>query len=435
MLKSDFYANEGGYNVLLSFVVGLMLLVLPQYHAYSNEVSFDYDGDDRADFVARDQFNFTQLVRDSSDGQIRNITFGRNQGDIPISGDFDGDGITDIGVRRATTQTWYILNSSGVDRITGNTDGITRRRFGRDGADIPVPADYDGDGMTDLAVRRPATQVWYILNSSGIDPITGNSDGITRRQFGLQSTDIPAVADYDGDGKADLAVRRPSTYQWFILNSSGVDLLTDNADGITRHQFGLNELDIPVPADYDGDGRADIAVRRVSNQVWYVLNSSGVDMLTGNEDGITRRQFGLQSTDTPVVADYDGDGKADLAVMRSSFPDLKWFVLNSSGTDPIGNHSDGISRVTTQFSWTALAQPQYLLWNNTDSDGDNLRNSDEIRLGTSVIDTDTDNDGLSDGEEVFNYRTNPTDPDTDGDGVSDGDEVNIFGTDPLDGNP
>lgn len=192
--------------------------------------------------------NFFQYVRETDDGNIQRIEFGRDENDIAISGDFDGDGITDVGVRRPCTEFWYIKNSSGVDYISGNEDGITRRRFGNQASDIPVPADYDGDGRTDLAVRRPSNQTWYILNSSGVDAMTGFGDGITRRTFGAQEADIPVVADYNGDGKADLAVRRPSTMYWYILNSSGSNLGSERGDGIQRHRFGLNSTDVPIAA-------------------------------------------------------------------------------------------------------------------------------------------------------------------------------------------
>ena len=277
-------------------------------------VPFDYDGDGKADIAVRRPDTFFHYIRETNDGSIQRIVFGRDASDIPISGDFDGDGITDVGVRRASNQFWYIKNSSGVDYITGNSDGITRKRFGAHENDIPVPADYDGDGITDLAVRRTSTQFWYVLNSSGTDPVTNNGDAITRMRFGSQEADIPVPADYDGDGKADLAVRRPSTQLWYVLNSSGTDHITGNNDGITRKRFGMQAEDIPIPADYDGDGKADLAVRRPSTQFWYILNSSGTDPISSNSNGVSRRRFGSQETDIPVPADYDGDGKVDVAV-------------------------------------------------------------------------------------------------------------------------
>lgn len=167
-----------------------------------------------------------------------------------------------------------------------------------------VPFDYDGDRKADVGVRRPTTHLQYILNSSDGD--------IQRVTFGRNSADIPVSGDFDGDKIADVAVRRPSTFIWYIKNSSN--------DEIQRITFGRDVNDIPVPADYDGDGITDVAVRRASNQFWYILNSS---------DGeIQRINFGRQAEDIPVPADYDGDGIDDIAVRRPS--NFTWYILRSS---------------------------------------------------------------------------------------------------------
>ena len=93
--------------------------------------------------------------------------------------------------------TWFILQSSttSVRRVTF--------QWGLSG-DVPVPGDYDGDGMTDLAVWRPSTGTWFIRPSS-----TNYATSVSF-QWGLAG-DVPVPGDYDGDGVTDLAVWRPST--------------------------------------------------------------------------------------------------------------------------------------------------------------------------------------------------------------------------------
>ena len=128
--------------------------------------------------------------------------------------------------------------------------------------------DFDGDGRTDLSVFRPSDRTWYLNRNQG---------GYNAVQFGL-ATDKLVPADFDGDGKTDLAVYRDGT--WYVLGSQ---------TGFTAFQFGLAT---DIPADYDGDGRTDAAVFR--DGVWYLRQSI---------NGFSAVQFGL-SNDTPVPAAF-----------------------------------------------------------------------------------------------------------------------------------
>lgn len=78
--------------------------------------------------------------------------------DVPVSGDFDGDGQTDISVYRPSDGYWWVLTS------TSGFSSYFAIPFGND-TDTPAPNDYDSDGRTDIAVFRPSTGVWYVLTS------------------------------------------------------------------------------------------------------------------------------------------------------------------------------------------------------------------------------------------------------------------------------
>lgn len=85
------------------------------------------------------------------------------------------------------------------------------------------------------------------------------------------------------------------------------------------------------------------------------------------------------------------------------------------------------------WTWGAGVEPNIIATSGPlDSDGDRLSDVRESELGTDPYNPDTDDDGLTDGEEVLDYQTNPLDPDTDLDGLKDGEEVKQYDTDPLD---
>lgn len=91
--------------------------------------------------------------------------------------------------------------------------------------------------------------------------------GLVRAQQPLYPDGVTAVpADYDGDGIVDIAIFEKAEGIWKIDNSFG---------GRTTVQWG-NADDIPVPGDYDGDFRADIAVYRPSDGVFYIRYATGV---------------------------------------------------------------------------------------------------------------------------------------------------------------
>jgi hypothetical protein len=207
----------------------------------------DYDRDNKTDTaVYRPSEANWYIIRSSTNTPVV-VNWGA-PGDIPVPGDYDGDGQTDVAVWRPSTGTWHII---------GSLSGVQTRAWGING-DIPVPHfDADGDAKADLVVVRISNgnAVWYIRASNGIPSTTTVAWG--------NSGDYLVPADYDGDNRTDIAVFRTSEGNWYIRNSTG---------GVTVTNWG-GSSDTVVPGDYDGDGRYDVAVWRASEGNWYIRNS------------------------------------------------------------------------------------------------------------------------------------------------------------------
>jgi hypothetical protein len=135
-------------------------------------------------------------------------------GDVPMLADLDGDGISDLIVWRASTGTWYWLTGA-----SGYSYGAAGSKQWGDATlgDMPMTADMDGDGLQDLIVWRASTGTWYwITSSTGFNYANAGSKQWGNNAFG----DKPYVFDIDGDGKADLIVWRPTDGTWYWLTSS-----------------------------------------------------------------------------------------------------------------------------------------------------------------------------------------------------------------------
>ena len=208
--------------------------------------------------------------------------------------DFDGDGISDMAVFRPSAGDWYALPSA--------SSGFTLFNWGISG-DIIVPADYDNDSKTDIAVYRPGEG-----GGEGSFWVFRSSDSTVMQTVWGIAGDIPVVSDYDGDELPDYTVYRPSEQIWYILEADG---------GFQWINFGVSG-DIPISGDFDGDKRGDLTVYRGDGD-WITRHSSDGSVVSLN--------WGL-STDLPVPADYDNDGKDDYAVFR---PDGgTWWTRRSS---------------------------------------------------------------------------------------------------------
>jgi hypothetical protein len=323
----------------------------------------DVDGDGAADLLLFSELGDGPLWQAATTGgldgpssstvskftRILTSAFGQPAA-LPVAGDYDGDGLADFATytsnfdpSRGAEENWYIALSAAGALHSGNTAAGPRRvlRFywGNAG-DRAVPADYDGDGKTDVAVYDPLHGIWSILYSGGGFSLAQASRGSEqyglRVQFGLPG-DIPVPGDYDGDGRSDPAVVRGATQpagtplEWFVRFSGGKQ---------QSFSFGASG-DIPLVGDFDGDGKSDAAVWRLKNGkgIWHLH-------LSGDKE---EQIFWCDKGGEPFSGDFDGDGRDDLGCFRHG-EETPWNILlmrfNQRGRELFGSNAPVVFRST-----------------------------------------------------------------------------------------
>ncbi len=223
-----------------------------------------------------------RLRNSNSPGAIDQlINFGQ-PGDIPVVGDWNGDGIKDAGVFRPSTGQ-FIIKRLTINFPAGVSQTLTIN-FGLNG-DLPVAGDWDNNGVETVGVFRPSTGQFFLTDDNVANPNVDHT-----LNFGL-SGDLPVAGDWNGDSKDTIGVFRPSAATFFLTNE---DVLNPNVN-ITA-AFGVAE-DLPVTGDWNGDGRDSIGVWRPSVATFFLSNNNvAVDF---------NIPFGTNG-DFPVAGDWDG---------------------------------------------------------------------------------------------------------------------------------
>lgn len=237
-----------------------------------------------------------QILASEIEGtDLRTFAFG-NEEAIPVTGDWDGDGVTDFGVYLAGN--WYLdLDGDGVWETTdlwaklGTID------------DLPVTGDWDGDGKTDIGIFGPAwpRDPHAVRHDPGMPDVANRPGPIVAKV-----KNIPPVEEEATSGAR--LMKQPSE--------------APRREDLIDHVFYYGTAgDTPVAGDWNGDGIRTIGLYRGGH---WTLDTDGDGRLTEDDKQVVMGQSG----DRAIVGDWDGDGIDELGVYRSG----EWLAdMNDDG--------------------------------------------------------------------------------------------------------
>ena len=287
----------------------------------------DFDGDNRLDLVVADSGSDTAgVLLGNGDGTFRSsVGYATGVGPTSIAlGDFDGDSRLDL----------VVLNngSSTVSVLLSNGDGTFQSHLDHAVGSVPSAVaigDFNGDGRLDLVVANGR-------NANG-GVLLGNGDGTFQSEVSYGLFFSVAVGDFNSDSRLDLMLTRP------VGTSAIADLWTGNADGTfsssTMPDTGVCQNRYPIAADFNGDGKLDLAIMGGFSVQDGVCAGHHLDVLVlaGNGDGTFQASVILSATDAANLIlgaasfDLNGDKAPDLVTVNND--NTLSVLLNAASTD------------------------------------------------------------------------------------------------------
>ena len=203
----------------------------------------------------------------------------------PFTGDFDGDGYSDIYWYRAGSgNDWIWFGDSGADE-----DNHTYAQDSENvsGTYLPVAGDFDGDGKDEIFWYGPGATADSLWNFTSRTSHTSSTRTVSGSNF------IPVAGDFDGDHKADILFNNWTT--------DGGDTIWwgDTVDGSSQKYVSLAIARLPFAGDFDGDGKSDLFVNRYSaggDTIWW--GAAKTDFGTNSDD------IGFEASSTTLDATY-----------------------------------------------------------------------------------------------------------------------------------
>ncbi|HEX8558043.1 MAG TPA: FG-GAP-like repeat-containing protein [Pyrinomonadaceae bacterium] len=365
----------------------------------------DFNSDGRRDLVVTGSAGVAVLAGDGAGGFPGGPSFSYGGGMSAVAGDLNGDGKADLAL--GSLNDLVILLGDGAGNFSAPSlinDGITG------GVNVRAVGDLDGDGRQDVVATGLSVGLTVLFRGDGAG---GFSRGRSYPSFELQTAAV--IGDFDGDGRRDIAAAG------FNNTSMGVvSVLLNTGGGDFQAALGVDTIGLPSDfalGDFNADGVADMVVLHRGIRLRFTSLDARVAFHLGDASGGFRQTYVVPDFGGPnvglVTADFNRDGKADVAVGRPqgymSFVSV--YLSNGDGTfaDP--------KSVSVPFELSQLVAGNF----NGDANPDVVAVSSSSQRFTTLLGDGGGGFDVTAAQDAGTGRANvyPFAGDFDGDGVDD----------------
>jgi hypothetical protein len=268
--------------------------IAPRAHVHN-----DIDGDGKSDAILHRPGNLAYLIM-SGNAIVRSRSF-TVTGDWRVvgTGDFDNNGRTDV---------LFLSASRELFAWMGDGSGFASTRLMAVGTGYSVigTGDIDGDGKDDIVLHRPGTIVQLFMDGARV----------ARSSNVVDDGMVPSIGDFDGNGRADLA----------MLKSNGeLHVWLSTPSGFSKALVSTIKTAFSIKAvqDIDGDGNADLLLFRPGQLVQYLMQGQSV---------VRSRTFTLTSTySVASTGDFNADGRSDIMLQHNTYRSLYLWLATTTG--------------------------------------------------------------------------------------------------------
>ena len=356
--------NEDGSVTVSSQADGADTITNVEYLQFSDQLvhvapKSDFNGDGKSDILLRDgatgacfiwQMNGLKLLSDASYGYV-GWTPPNNMWTVAGTGDFNGDGKSDILLRDGATGDCFVWEMNGLKLLSDSSYGYVGWTPPNAGWTVAGTGDFNGDGKSDILLQDGSNGDCFVWEMNGLKLLSDTSFGYVGWTPPSKEWRAVGTGDFDGDGKSDILLQDGASNDCFIWGMDGLAWRKDLSGYVVgKTDAGRGAL-VKATGDFDGDGKSDILLQDVDTGDCYVWLMDGLTAKASAKVGWTPPNNGWTVADT---GDYNGDGKSDILLRDGATGDC--FVWEMNGLKLLGDKSYGyVGWTPPNADWHATA--------------------------------------------------------------------------------